>query len=111
MGTASLQMPASEDKSNNSTGYVLSVRPKPSAPYPDVRKAGGFLFLSGASSRQPGTGASDSGYFVGATTSADGQTRYDVEAQTSRVIEALGQALALAGHSLKDLIKVNCYLV
>ena len=37
--------------------------------------------------------------------------RYDAEAQTTRVIEALEQALALVGHSLSDLIKVNCYLV
>jgi enamine deaminase RidA (YjgF/YER057c/UK114 family) len=36
---------------------------------------------------------------------------YDIEAQTRRVIQALSEALALAGHSLKDLIKVNCYLV
>ena len=69
-------MPASEAESTNGTGYVLAVRPKPSAPYPDVRKAGGLIYLSGASSRQPGEGAADSGYFVGATMSADGQMRY-----------------------------------
>ena len=36
---------------------------------------------------------------------------YDVEAQTSRAIQALSDTLRLTGHSLADLIKVNCYLV
>ena len=36
---------------------------------------------------------------------------YDVEAQTHRVVQALSEALALAAHSLADLVKVNVYLV
>ena len=72
---------------------------------------GGWLFLSGASNREPGEGKEDSGYFVGVSENSDGSFQYDVEAQTCRVIEALREALELVGHSLEDLVKVNCYLV
>eukprot|EP01063_Lacrimia_lanifica_P010178 TRINITY_DN16920_c0_g2_i1.p1 TRINITY_DN16920_c0_g2~~TRINITY_DN16920_c0_g2_i1.p1 ORF type:complete len:154 (+),score=26.34 TRINITY_DN16920_c0_g2_i1:42-503(+) len=91
--------------------FVLPRRPKPTAPYPDVRRAGGLLYVAGASSREPGTGSADSGHFVGVATDADGRTVYDVEAQTCRVIQALRDALGLVGHALDDLVKVNCYLV
>jgi len=102
---------SSECGARGTEQWVLPVRPKPTAPYPDIKRAGGFLFLAGASNREPSTGTADSGYFVGVQEMANGEVRYDVEAQTHRVIQALSEALALADHSLADLVKVNVYLV
>jgi hypothetical protein len=59
-------------KKDETVGWTLPIRPKPTAPYPDVRRAGGFLFLAGASNREPSTGTADSGYFVGVSQAADG---------------------------------------
>ena len=83
--------------SSNGTGHVLKRRPKPTAPYPDIRCAGGWIFLSGASNREPGVGKEDSGFFVGVSENSDGSFKYDVEAQTCRVIEAMSDGAVAAG--------------
>jgi len=46
---------SSSSSSLNGEGFSLPVRAKPSASYPDARRAGGFIFVSGASSRLPVT--------------------------------------------------------
>lgn len=64
---------SSECGARGTEQWVLPVRPKPTAPYPDIKRAGGFLFLAGASNREPSTGTADSGYFVGVQEMANGE--------------------------------------
>ncbi len=124
-------MAQARGESPNGKGYLLPVRSKPNAPYPEARKAGGLIFVSGASSRLPvnspphlstfrhklffpfiflflrlqgGKG------FVGATATPWG-VRYNVEAQTETVLENIRRALNLAGASLEHVVQTNCFLV
>ncbi|MDW8073991.1 MAG: Rid family detoxifying hydrolase [Nitrososphaerota archaeon] len=70
--------------------------PKPVGPYSQAVKAGGWIFVAGQVAVDPATGKVVEG---------------DVRAQTRRVLENLREILAAAGASLRDVVKVNVYLV
>ncbi len=77
---------------------------RPRANYPHARRAGGFIFISGLSSRR----ADDS--FAGVTRLADGRVERDIAAQTEAVIENLRTILRAAGADLDHLVDVTVFL-
>ncbi|GAM28436.1 hypothetical protein SAMD00019534_116120, partial [Acytostelium subglobosum LB1] len=91
--------------SKNGEGYILDDRAKALANYPHMRKAGGFLFVSGISSRRP-----DNTY-EGVTTQADGTVKLCIKEQTRAVIENIRTILKSAGADLEHVIDVTVFLV
>jgi len=77
----------------------------PLANYPLVRRAGDFIFVSGATARQPDN------TIAGAQADEPGMRRLDIEVQTEAVIAVIGARLADVGASLADLVELECYLV
>lgn len=84
---------------------VIPGRAVPRGRFPHWRRAGDFIFVSGASSRRPDNS------FAGAEVDAFGATTLDIRAQTRAVIENIGGILADAGSSLTDLVEVTTFLV
>jgi 2-aminomuconate deaminase len=84
---------------------VLPDAARPRGRFPHARIAGGFVFVSGTSSRRP------DGTFAGASADEMGTVELDIRAQTRAVIANIGQILAGAGASLADVVNVTTYLV
>lgn len=77
----------------------------PRGRYPLVKVAGGFVFVSGTSSRRPDN------TIAGAVVDEMGTTELDIRVQTRAVIENIRDILATAGARLEDLVAVTTYLV
>ncbi|PZF88033.1 RidA family protein [Micromonospora endophytica] len=77
----------------------------PRGAFPHVKIAGGFVFVSGTSSRRPDNS------FAGVSVDEFGTTDLDIRAQTRAVIENLGDLLRSVGADLSDLVQVTSYLV
>lgn len=90
---------------NNATAQLVEGKAKPRGAYPHAKVAGGFIYVSGASSRR-----SDN-TFVGVEVDELGTTNLDIRAQTRAVIENIGDILASCGASLDDLVSMTTYLV
>lgn len=84
---------------------VIPGQAVPRGRFPHWRRAGDFIYVSGASSRRPDNS------FAGAEVDAFGATTLDIRAQTRAVIENIGAILADAGSSLADLVDVTTFLV
>ena len=69
--------------------------PPPKGPYTPAVRAGGFVFVSGQTPRDPATGA-----LVGST----------VEEQTRQTLDNVRRVLAAAGAEMRDVISVTVYL-
>lgn len=69
--------------------------PPPKGPYTPAVRAGGFVFVSGQTPRDPATGA-----IVGGT----------VTEQSRRTLENVRRVLAAAGGTLDDVVSVTVYL-
>lgn len=89
----------------NAGARVVEGRAKPRGRFPHVRLAGGFAFVSGTSSRRADN------TIAGAEVDAMGTARLDIRAQTTAVIENIGEILADVGASLADVVQVTAYLV
>jgi 2-aminomuconate deaminase len=77
----------------------------PRGRFPHVRVAGGLVFVSGTSARQPDNS------IAGAFADELGTTSVDIRAQTRAVIENVAAILRRAGADLTDLVQVTTYLV
>ncbi len=88
-----------------SDAKIIKHLAKPRGPFPHVRRAGDFIFISGTSARRP----DDS--FAGATTHPDGSVQLDIRAQTRAVIENIREILRGVECDLVDLVNINAYLV
>ncbi|WP_155369923.1 RidA family protein [Catellatospora vulcania] len=77
----------------------------PRGRFPHVKVAGGFVFVSGTSSRRPDN------TIAGAQVDAMGTTSLDIREQTRAVIENIGDILRSVGADLSDLVQVTTYLV
>lgn len=75
---------------------VVEGKARPRGPFPHIRRAGDFLFVSGTSSRQP----DDSIAGVG-----------DIRLQTRAVIENIRDILRSMEAELRDIVEVTSYLV
>lgn len=81
-----------------------TARAKPLANYPYLRQAGGLLFLSGVSARQP------DGSIAGTVRSSDGTVTYDVAAQLRAILKTITSTLSSNGSRFSDLVDVTIYL-
>lgn len=78
---------------------------RPRGRFPHVKAAGGFVYVSGTSSRRPDN------TIAGASADEYGATTLDIRVQTRAVIENIGECLRAAGADLADLVQVTTYLV
>ncbi|GAA2194539.1 RidA family protein [Micromonospora lupini] len=84
---------------------VVPGKAVPRGAFPHVKVAGGFVFVSGTSSRRPDN------TFAGVAVDEFGTTNLDIRAQTRAVIENIGDLLRSVGADLTDLVQVSTYLV
>lgn len=77
---------------------------KPLANYPDLKREGGLLFLSGMSARQA------DGTIAGAARAADGAETYDVAEQLRVILRKVGETLARNGGCFGDIVDVTVFL-
>jgi 2-aminomuconate deaminase len=84
---------------------VVGGKARPRGRYPHVKVAGGFVFVSGTSSRR----ADDT--IAGADVDELGTTALDIRVQTRAVLENIGDLLAEVGAGLADLVSVTTFLV
>lgn len=89
----------------NNDRVIASDRAPALANYPHVRRAGGFLFVSGTSSRR-----ADGGH-DGVHVRDDGTVELDIREQTRAVIDNIAVLLERAGASLSDLVDLTTFLV
>ncbi|WP_433529556.1 RidA family protein [Micromonospora sp. CA-263727] len=86
-------------------GRVVAGKAVPRGAFPHVKVAGGFVFVSGTSSRRPDN------TFAGVSVDEFGTTDLDIRAQTRAVIENVRDLLRSVGAELTDLVQVTSYLV
>ncbi|WBB74909.1 RidA family protein [Micromonospora sp. WMMD1128] len=87
------------------TSRVVAGKAVPRGAFPHVKVAGGFVFVSGTSSRRPDN------TFAGVSVDEFGTTDLDIRAQTRAVIDNLRDLLRSVGAELTDLVQVTSYLV
>jgi len=87
------------------TAHLVAGKATPRGAFPHVKVAGGFIFVSGTSSRRPDN------TIAGATVDEYGTTTLDIREQTRAVIANIADLLAAAGAGLADLVSVTTYLV
>ena len=84
---------------------VVAGKAVPRGAFPHVKVAGGFVFVSGTSSRRPDN------TFAGVEVDGFGTTNLDIRAQTRAVLGNVRDLLRSAGAELSDLVQVTSYLV
>ncbi|MFG1653627.1 RidA family protein [Micromonospora sp. NPDC049275] len=84
---------------------VVAGKAVPRGAFPHVKVAGGFVFVSGTSSRRPDN------TFAGVSVDGFGTTNLDIRVQTRAVIENVRDLLRSVGADLTDLVQVTSYLV
>ncbi|MER7419647.1 RidA family protein [Micromonospora peucetia] len=84
---------------------VVAGKAVPRGAFPHVKVAGGFVFVSGTSSRLPDN------TFAGVEVDEFGTTSLDIRAQTRAVIGNVRDLLRSVGADLSDLVQVTSYLV
>jgi 2-aminomuconate deaminase len=84
---------------------VVPGKAVPRGAFPHVKVAGGFVFVSGTSSRRPDN------TFAGVEVDEFGTTNLDIRVQTRAVIENVRDLLRSVGADLSDLVQVTTYLV
>jgi 2-aminomuconate deaminase len=89
----------------NSGARVVAGKAVPRGRFPHVKIAGGFVFVSGTSSRRPDNS------IAGASADEFGTVSLDIRAQTRAVIENIRDLLDSVGAGLGDLVQVTTYLV
>ncbi|WP_432955213.1 RidA family protein [Micromonospora haikouensis] len=84
---------------------VVAGKAVPRGAFPHVKVAGGFVFVSGTSSRRPDN------TFAGVAVDEFGTTDLDIREQTRAVIGNVRDLLRSVGADLTDLVQVTSYLV
>ncbi|WP_026268246.1 RidA family protein [Micromonospora sp. CNB394] len=87
------------------TARVVTGKAVPRGAFPHVKVAGGFVFVSGTSSRRPDN------TFAGVSVDEFGTTDLDIREQTRAVVENIRDLLRSVGADLGDLVQVTSYLV
>lgn len=85
---------------------VLADKAKPRGPFPHVRRAGDFLFVSGTSSRRP-----DNSLAGVRVRDAMGAVEFDIREQTDAVICNIRDILSSVGANLEDVVEISAFLV
>lgn len=80
--------------------------PRPLGSYSHALRVGNLLFISGQGCRDPRTGVE-----AGLTLDENGKVlAYDIEAQTTGVLENLGTVLQAAGLGFENLVDITVFL-
>lgn len=74
------------------------------ANYAQARRAGDFIFVSGASARQPDNS-------VPGARLVDGQWQMDIRLQTEATLKRIAGVLATHGADLVDIVEANIFLI
>ena len=98
-------MSESDGSSDRHDGAVIAGRAEPLGAYPHFKVAPPYVFVSGASARQPDNS------ITGATVTEDGLVELDIRAQTRAVLTNVGEVLTSAGLDLSDLVDITSFLV
>ncbi|MYN10789.1 RidA family protein [Pseudoduganella aquatica] len=85
--------------------HLVEGKARPRGKFPHLKRAGGFLFVSGTSSRRPDNS------LAGVEVDAMGTTQLDIRVQTRAVIENMRDILASAGAGLDDIVEISTFLV
>jgi 2-aminomuconate deaminase len=85
--------------------WVVAGKARPRGRFPHVKVAGGFVYVSGTSSRRPDD------TIAGAEVDELGTVTLDIRAQTRAVLENIRDLLQAVGADLGDLVSVTTYLV
>lgn len=88
-----------------SEAKVAAGKATPRGPFPHVKVAGGFVFISGTSSRRPDN------TIAGASVDEMGTATLDIREQTRAVIENIRDLLRAVGADLSNLVQITTYLV
>lgn len=91
--------------SNQSNATILTSHARALGSYPHARRAGDFIYVSGASSRR------EDNTHEGATRREDGTFELDIRLQTRAVLANIDTILRAAGASLADVVDVTTFLV
>ncbi|EGF78215.1 hypothetical protein BATDEDRAFT_30558 [Batrachochytrium dendrobatidis JAM81] len=91
--------------SPNGQSYILSTNAQSLANYPHARKANGFLFISGISSRRLDN------TWEGVNKLPDGSMHLDIKSQTRGVINNLDAILRATGASLANVLDLTVFLI
>lgn len=97
--------PSVQEPVGRADARVVPGKAVPRGAFPHVKVAGGFIFVSGTSSRRPDN------TFAGVTVDEFGTTDLDIRAQTRAVIANIRGLLHPVGAGLADLVQVTSYLV
>ncbi|KAJ3121324.1 hypothetical protein HK100_012428 [Physocladia obscura] len=89
----------------NGEAVVVKDRAGALANYPHARIAGGFVFVSGISSRRT------DGTWAGVHTNNDGSFVLDIKQQTQAVLENIQAILRQAGVELANLVDLTVFLI
>ncbi|MFN2518806.1 MAG: RidA family protein [Jatrophihabitantaceae bacterium] len=88
-----------------SRARVVAGSAQPRGPFPHVKVAGEFVYVSGTSARRPDNS------IAGAAVDELGTTALDIREQTRAVIENIRDLLRDVGAGLADLVQLTVYLV
>jgi 2-aminomuconate deaminase len=88
-----------------SQARTVAGKATPRGPFPHVKVAGGFAYVSGTSSRR------QDNTIAGASVDETGTATLDVRVQTRTVLANIRDILADVGAGLDDVVSVTAYLV
>ena len=90
---------------SGSEAITLAGKAAPRGNYPHAKRAGDYIFVSGASARRP----DDS--IEGGEVDASGAARLDIRTQTRAVLNNIADILAAFDAALEDLVEISVFLV
>ncbi len=97
---------SNDQKDSRLRGKLVEGKATPRGAYPHIKRAGDFLFVSGASSRLPDN------TFAGVKKIDEMGTMYfDIREQTRAVLENIKDYLATEGATMADVVDITSFLV
>src|SRR6218665_3083075 len=84
---------------------VVAGKARPRGRFPNIKRAGDFLFVSGTSSRRADN------TLAGVEVDGMGTTRLDIRVQTRAVITNLRDILQSVGSGLQEVVAISTFLV
>lgn len=95
-----------QTKKMTTTSKLVEGKATPRGAYPHIKRAGDFIFVSGASSRLPDNS------FAGVNKIDEmGTMHLNIEEQTRAVLENIKDYLAVEGATMKDVVDITTFLV
>ena len=90
---------------SGSEARIVEGKAAPRGNYPHAKRAGDYIFVSGASARRPDD------TIEGGEVDASGAPRLDIRTQTRAVLNNIADILAAFDATLEDLVEISVFLV